>query len=222
MKVSTTLWLGIAATGLTAGVVACSGGAAEAPPQLELASDPQVEADTNLPKGSAPSGTNAPMGPSDAPVLVPNPSPSPLPGRSDGGARDLDAGTGAGANGADGGKVTDAGTGTTYNPRCNGYLSSDREHEANDTLATANPIVHVMCAGINTATDVDYYTFEANFPVQLTFDPDDDDAAISVKSPSGIVSSAQGPAIYRAGQIGRYYVAVSSPTHSTQTYLLVR
>jgi hypothetical protein len=196
MKVGMTLFMGLGAVAI-AGLVACSGGASEPPAALELASDPRVESGTNLPKRGTGTGTTAPMGPSKAPVLEPSPA------KADGGAPSGDEGAGA-----------------TYGAHCNGYLSEQREHETNDTAATANTLGFGMCAGINSATDVDYYAFDADSFVDLTFDPDDD-AAITITSPSGVISSAQGGAVYRSGEHGRYVVAITSPGHKTQTYLLV-
>ncbi|MDB4938706.1 MAG: hypothetical protein JWP87_5678, partial [Labilithrix sp.] len=139
------------------------------------------------------------------------------PSAKDGGTRPTDAGAASDAGTT---SAPDAGA-ATYTARCNGYLQSEREHEANDTIAGANMLDYFTCAGINSANDVDYYVFDSDSFVQLTFDPDDD-AAISIKSPSGVISSAQGGATYRSGERGRYFVAIDSPGHKLQTYFIVR
>ena len=172
-------------------------------PGLELSDDPMAAAGSTTKRPPASVTLNR----ADGSALLPAPVPA-----TDGGGSD-----------AGDGRTTDAGNGqaATYEARCSNYLSQDREQESNDTLATANVLGGVACASLSSANDVDWFVVDTQLGLQLTFEPDDD-AEITVRSPSGTTASAQGISFYSAHENGRYAVQVRSPAHSTQTYLLVR
>jgi hypothetical protein len=179
----------------------------EAPPDLDLAADPSAAETTgsSTPKRGQ---STAPMGPSDA---------STLPPAEDKPSKDQN-GNVLGDAGSDAASVD---AGPPYKADCKGYIASQLEHEANDTAATANNLVFVACAGINTAKDVDFYTFDSPYGADLTLDPGDD-ATMTVKTPSGKTSTLQGISRYLSNEQGRFTIDVRSPGQHTQTYLVIR
>lgn len=192
---------------MAVGLVACAA-KPELPPDLELAADPSAPPTTGAtPKRGQ---VTTPMGPSDASTLPPAED---KPSKDQNGNVVNDAGADA--------PVDAAPPGPPYKPRCQGYLTSQLEHEANDTAATANELVFVACAGINTAKDVDFYTFDSPYGADLTLDPDDD-ATMTVKTPSGKTSTLQGVSRYLSNEQGRFTIEIRSPGQHTQPYLVVR
>ncbi|MEA2750977.1 MAG: hypothetical protein QOI41_5120 [Myxococcales bacterium] len=199
MRGRTTCLLGLVLAATT-GTMACSA-PLDAPPGLELSADPAAsKASTTK---HAPS--SVPLTRDDASVLLPS--------------ADTDGGASEGGDGP----TTDAGAdpAATYQARCSIYLVGDREHEGNDTLATANVLGGLACGAINSANDVDWFVVDTQLGLHFTFDPDDD-AEITVRSPSGQTAASAGVSFYTSDENGRYAVQIRSSGHHTQTYLLVR
>ena len=188
------------------GLLACVA-TPEAPPGLELAADPSAAPRTGT--GTPARGqSTTPMGPSDASTLPPGPG---TPSKDQNADVLADAGAGDATSDA----------GSPYKADCAGYIASQLEREPNDTIATANNLAVVVCAGINTAKDVDFYTFDAPYGADLTLDPGDD-ATMTVKTPSGKTSTLQGISRYLSNEAGRFTIEVRSPGQHTQTYLVIR
>lgn len=219
MRGRTVCLLGLALVTVT-GAVACMQ-QPELPPDLELTPDPSTRREAPTTKETPATGPLTKLD-VDAEALPTPPDGGFAETRDGGGVRTVDAGPDA-AVVADAAPATDAAVdaGASYQPRCNGFLPRDRELENNDTQAKANLFEKYVCAGINGANDVDWFVVDTTQGLSFTFDPDDD-AFANVTSPSGVVASSFGPAIYGSGENGRFVIEIHSPAHRTQTYLLVR
>lgn len=206
--------------GVVLGALTCAAACSEAldlTPDLEVGPDPATR--RTPPSKEAPASEPLTSVEVDAEAL-----PSPVPDTDGGFTSASDGGGGrtvdAALDAPDAAEAS-AANGPAYEPRCGGFLAADREQENNDTLAKANVLDDIVCAGLNSASDVDWFVVDTNRGLSFTFDPDDD-AFANVTTPSGMTASSYGPALYGSGENGRYVIEVHSPTHRTQTYLLVR
>ena len=161
-------------------------------------------------------------------------APQPLPPGPEFSADPFTTGDGGGNRGPNSPKLTKADAGVLPSPvlatdggspgvaaHCNSFFNEEHERESNDTVGTANVLRDLACGGINSGSDVDWFVADTQAGIALSFEPDDD-AELTVKTPSGKTSSARGLAYYSSRENGRYTLQVRSPGRRTQTYLIFR
>jgi hypothetical protein len=95
------------------------------------------------------------------------------------------------------------------------------ETEPNETEASATEVGAAICGAIDTNGDVDVFTLDATDVLSFVFEPDDD-AEITVTSPSGEVDTGAGSSTYVSFETGRFVISVASPAGHAQSYAIAR
>ncbi len=198
-----------------AGTVACS---APPVPDLVTAEDPAPP---------LPERKSAPML-TDAASTSPWPEDNPATNRpADAGTRlehaeagaSLEAGVPEPPAGMGGAPREQPDPGAPARPKCKGW--SAIEAEPNDAPSQATPIGSAICGAIDKPGDVDRLFIDSSSFLVFQFYAQND-AIITITSPSGQVDSGSAPGTYTSWEVGRFEIVITSPADVAQDYVIER
>lgn len=208
----------LALVGGAAVTVAC---AAPPVPDLVMAEDPVAPPE----RKSAPMLTDAASTspwPEDNPLTTEKPEDAGTRlDHAEAGASPLEAGTPEVPAPGDAGprERPDAGAPPAARPKCTGWPII--EAEPNDAPAQAIAIGDAICGAIDVKGDVDRFVIDSARFLTFNFYAQDD-ALITITSPSGQVDSGHAPATYTSWEVGRFSVVITSPAGHVQDYAIER
>ena len=104
-------------------------------------------------------------------------------------------------------------------PKCVGWPIV--EAEPNDAPSQAIPVGDAICGSIDVKGDVDRLFIDSARRLTFNFFAQDD-AVITITSPSGQVDSGSAPGTYTSWEVGRFVIVISSPAGHAQDYVIER